>query len=209
LGIITKMTNLKKLSVLIPFALLLTLIACEESKPPAPAPKKTNQFETGMFAIYKMIPGAHLWSEDAAPIRLESTVSNESNGQDGKSGFWRASFGSRSRSKMQAYTWSGMADAPRKVDHGIEESYNPNNRSLQTWDLHFLKVDTDKAFETAQAHGGKDLTSKDPKQPVTYVLDWDSQANQLRWHVMYGANPSTTKLTVLVDASSGAYLRKE
>jgi hypothetical protein len=41
------------------------------------------------------------------------------------------------------------------------------------------------------------------------MLDWDVQANQLRWHVIYGGSESTGKLTVLVDASSGEFLRKE
>jgi len=208
-NILTKMTNMKKIIGLVPLALMLTLVACDDSKPAAPAPKKTNQFESGMFALYKMIPASRLWSEDAAPIHVESTVSTENNGQGGKAGFWRANFASPKRSKMQSYTWSGMADATRKVDNSSETSYSPSNRSLQTWDLHFLKVDTDKAFETAQEHGGKELVEKDPKQPVMYILDFDSQANQLRWHVIYGASTSSAKLTVLVDASSGAYLRKE
>jgi hypothetical protein len=203
------MTNFKKTCLFATFAVMLTFIACDDSKPAAPAAKKTNQYEAGLNALYKMLPAARLWSQDAAPVRLESTVTAENNGQGGKSGFWRADFASPSRSKMQSYTWSGMADAPRKVDHGIETSYNPSNRSLQTWDTHFLQVDTDKAFETAQEHGGKELTAKDPKQPVIYMLDWDSQAGQLRWHVIYGAAISGAKLTVLVDASSGAYLRKE
>jgi hypothetical protein len=43
---------------------------------------------------------------------------------------------------------------------------------------------------------------------VGYLLDFDGQSNQLRWHVIYGSD-SIGKLTVLVDASSGAFLRKE
>lgn len=203
------MIILKKFSLLVPCALLLAFAGCDQSTPPAPAPKKTNQFETGRFALQKMIPAARLWSEDAAPIHLESSTSSESDGHDGKALFWRANFGSRSRLKTIPYSWSGMADAPRKVDHGTEDAYNPNNRSLQTWDLNYLKIDTDKAYEVAQEHGGKELLEKDPKQPVMYLLDWDPQSNQLRWHVIYGATTSSAKLTVLVNASSGVYLRKE
>jgi len=70
-------------------------------------------------------------------------------------------------------------------------------------------VDTDKAFEVAQEHGGKKVLEKDPKTNVGYLLDFDGQSNQLRWHVIYGGSESTGKLTVLVDASSGAFLRKE
>jgi hypothetical protein len=61
----------------------------------------------------------------------------------------------------------------------------------------------------AQEHGGKELLAKAPKTPVTYLLDWDTQSSQLRWHVIYGGNEATSKLTVMVDASSGRFLHKE
>jgi hypothetical protein len=80
---------------------------------------------------------------------------------------------------------------------------------MQTWDLNFLKVDTDQAFSTAQEHGGKELLEKDPKLGVSYLLDFDPSSSQLRWHVMYGGSGSSGKLTVLVDATSGKFLRKE
>jgi hypothetical protein len=44
---------------------------------------------------------------------------------------------------------------------------------------------------------------------VGYLLDFDGMSSQLRWHVIYGGSESTGKLTVLVDASSGSFLRKE
>ena len=91
----------------------------------------------------------------------------------------------------------------------MEDSYNPSNRSSRTFDLNFLKVDTDKAFEVAQQHGGKQVLEKDSKTNVGYLLDWDAQSGQLRWHVIYGGSESMGKLTVLVDATSGEFLRKE
>jgi hypothetical protein len=101
------------------------------------------------------------------------------------------------------------ADSPRGVNHGTEDAYNAANRSMRPFDLNFLKVDTDKAFEVAQQHGGKQLMEKDPKQTVRYLLDFDTMAGQLRWHVIYGSSESTSQLTVLVDASSGVFIRKE
>jgi hypothetical protein len=202
------MTTTKKIYLLAMMVTGLLLLGCDDSKP-APAPKKTNHYETGRFALQYMIPVARLWSPDAQPITLSSSPTTESPGQDGKSGSWRAVFGSRSRQKAEPFMWSGMADAPTKVDHGVEDSFNPNNRSTMPWDLAFLKVDTDKAFEVAQQHGGKQLTEKDPKLQVLYEIDWDAHSNQLRWHVIYGGSDSNSKLTVLVDASSGAFIRKE
>jgi hypothetical protein len=194
-------------------AVLLLLIAgclagCDEGNKTssAPAQKKSNEFETGRFALQKMLPSARLWAPDAQPVQLESTPTSASNGQGGKSANWRAVFGSRGRGKSEPFTWSGMADAPTKVDHGVEDTFNASNRSTQPFDLNFLKVDTDQAYEVAQQHGGKQITEKDPKTQVTYLLQWNAQAGELEWHVMYADH---TRLTVLVDASSARYLRKE
>ena len=167
--------------------------------------------ETGRFALQKMLAPARFWSPDAQPVRMESTNLKDTNGHDGKAVFWRAMFASTSREKAETFTWAGMAtdDSPRGVNHGAEDSYNPANRTARTFDLNFLKSDTDKAFEVAQAHGGKQVLEKDPKVSVGYLLDFDTQSNTLRWHVIYGGSESTGKLAVLVDASSGAFIRKE
>ncbi len=50
-----------------------------------------------------------------------------------------------------------------------------------------MKVDSDTAYQVAEKNGGSKLTSKDPKQPVFFVLDWDAPKNELVWHVIYGA----------------------
>lgn len=102
-----------------------------------------------------------------------------------------------------------MADAERKVDHGLEDTYNSANLSTQAWDVNFLKVDTDQAFAVAQQHGGKELLEKEPQLGVNYQLDFNKFANQLRWHVIYGGSTSMGKLTVVVDASTGHFIHKE
>jgi len=214
MGFLTaRMTILKKTSLLIMIASVLVLWGCSDSTPHSTGSSgsqpKTNQFETGRFALQKMIPAARFWAPDAQPVQLTSTATGDSNGQHGKAILWRATFGSRTRLKSEPFTWSGMADASRGVDHGVEDTFNPANRTTQLWDLNFLKVDTDQAFDVAQQHGGAQLLEKDPKLPVTYFLDFDAYANQLRWHVIYGNNESKDRLTVQVDATTGQFLRKE
>jgi hypothetical protein len=207
------MTNVKKAGLASSLALMLLFAGCD-STPTAPAAKATpaaNQLETGRFALQKMLAPARFWAPDAQPVRLESINVKESNGHEGKAIFWRALFASPSRQKAEPFTWSGISssDSHPGVDHGAEDSYNPENRSARPFDLNFLKVDTDKAFDVAQQHGGKQVLEKDPKVAVSYLLDWDVQSGQLRWHVIYGGSESTGKLSVLVDASSGSFLRKE
>jgi hypothetical protein len=209
-----KSFTLNKTALALAGAATLLLAGCSSDNKSTPAAKETpaaSEFETGRFALQKMFVPAHVWAPDAQPIRLESTNVKDSTGRDGKANFWRALFGSVARQKSEPFTWSGVAssDTPKGVDHGTEDSYNPANRSYRTFDLNYLKSDTDKAFEVAQQHGGKQLLEKDPKMTVTYLLDWDAQSSQLRWHVIYGGSESMGKLTVLVDASSGNFIRKE
>ena len=170
-----------------------------------------GQNETGRYALYKMLPAAHIWAPDIKPVRLESVLTGSSDGHDGKASFWRCTFGSATQQKSETFTWSGIdsPDTPKGVNHGPEDSYNPANRSTQGFDLAFLKIDTDEAFKVAQEHGGKQLLAKNPKQEVVYLLDWDPRVGALNWHVIYGNSPSSAKLSVVVNASDGNFVHKE
>jgi len=189
------------------------LPGCEsEPEKPGGSQPATLQVETGRFALQKMIAPARLWAADAQPIRVTSSVGKDNAGHDGKSGYWQVAFAAPSRQKAESFSWSGLVgqDAPpRGVDHGPEGSFNSSNRSTQPFDLAFLKIDSDHAFEVAQQHGGKQLLEKDANQPVLYLLDWDATENQLRWHVIYGAAENNSKLTVVVNASTGEFIHKE
>jgi hypothetical protein len=194
---------------------MLFLAGCDDSPQKVSADKANHpsspQVESGRFALQKMIPAARMWAPDAQPVMLQSEVLKNTDGRDGKAGFWRSTFASPGRQKVEPFMWSGAStpDSPKGVNHGTEDTYSSANRSMRTFDLNFLKVDTDKAFAVAQEHGGKQLMEKDPKQTVRYLLDCDATSSQLRWHVIYGSSESTSQLTVLVDASSGVFIRKE
>jgi len=174
----------------------------------APAPKTTDQ-RTGRSAFQKLYVAAHGWGRDAQPYRLESQVTGDSNGRDGKSAVWRSGFASAAQRGTKPYTWSGSTDpnAPeRDVTPGNEDTYNPSNSSTKVFDIAFLKVDSDKAFEVAQQHGGSKLPAD---TPVFYVLDWSTPTSQLVWHVIFGQSRDTPKLRVAVDASKGDFIRVE
>ncbi len=177
------------------------------AKPQPAAP----ELETARIALQKMIPAARLWAPDAEPMRLESAPTKESDGHDGKSGFWKATFASPAKSQAEAFTWSGLSDSdtPRGVDHGPPDSFDPSNRTTRPFQIAFLKVDSDKAFEVAQAHGGKQLLAKEPTAKVKYALDWNPQANQLRWRVAYGGTDVSPNLSVMVNATTAEFMHKE
>jgi hypothetical protein len=208
---------MKRFCLFLVFAAAGLLLGCESS-PEKPqqssgsSQQNKSQFETGRFVLQKMIAPARLWAADAQPVRMASSTGKDNLGHDGKSGFWQATFASPSKQKAESFSWSGLAgpDAPpHGMDHGSEDSFNPANRSTQPFDLAFLKVDSNQAFEVAQQHGGKQLLEKNPNQEVLYLLDWDAHMGQLRWHVVYGSSENNSQLTVIVSASTGDFVHRE
>jgi hypothetical protein len=202
---------MKKLLLI--FSLCL-MVGCT-SEPPKPAEKpqpKGPELVTGRTAFQKLYIAARGWARDAQPYRLQSQITADAPGKDGKADVWQASFASPSTRGVKPYTWSGTdaGDAPpRGVNPGNEDTYSPTNSSTQVFDMQFLKVDSDKALEEAQKHGGDKLLAKSADTPVFYILDWNPSTNELTWHVIYGTNRDSAKLKVAVNATSGEFIRVE
>jgi hypothetical protein len=195
--------------------ILALLAGCDSNtaKPPeAKVEPKPPELLTGRAAFQKVFIAARSYAPDVKPFRIESTPSVDGNGQDGKSAIWRASFASAVQRGVKPFFWSGSnaPDAPsRGVSPGNEDTYNPNNASTQIFDVAFLKVDSDQAFAEAQKHGGDKELEKDPTTPVLYICDWNHNTNELVWHVIYGSSRETAKLTVAINATTGAFIRVE
>jgi hypothetical protein len=195
--------------------ILALLAGCDSNpaKPPEAKPEpKPPELLTGRAAFQKVFIAARNYAADVKPFRIESIPSTDGNGRDGKSAIWRASFASATQRGAKPFVWSGSnaPDAPsRGVSPGNEDNYNPNNASTQIFDVAFIKVDSDQAFAEAQKHGGDKVLEKDPTTPVLYVCDWNHNTNELTWHVIYGASRETAKLTIAVNASTGAFIRVE
>jgi len=197
--------------------LVLALMAGCSSEPSNPAQTgktqaKAPELVTGRAAFQKAYIAARGWARDVQPYRLESLLTTDSKGKDGKSAVWRASFASATQHGVKPFVWSGedAPDAPsRGISPGTEDNYSPTNSSTQVFDIAFLKVDSDKALEVAQKHGGDKLLEKDPDTPILYVLDWSRPTNELIWHVIYGNSRDNAKLTVAVNAATGEFIRVE
>jgi len=155
-----------------------------------------------------MFVAARRWAPDIRPYQLQSGVVGDQKGRDGKAVLWTAAFTSANMHASKPYTWSGI-DAPdtpsRGVNPGTQDSFTPGN----DFDVQFLKVDSDKAFSVAQDHGGDKILKEKPDTPVTYQLDWNKSGGNLVWHVIYGTSRNQAALVADVDATTGAFLRKE
>jgi hypothetical protein len=207
---------MKRLPIIALALAFLAMAGCssETSKPAQtekPQPKAT-EFQTGRYAFQKLYIAARGWARDAAPYRLESQLTADSKGKDGKSDVWRASFASPAGRGVKPYVWSGadLPDVPtRGVTPGNEDTYSPSNASTQVFDIQFLKVDSDKALELAQKHGGDKILEKDPATPILYMLDWNHTTNELTWHVIYGTSRDDAKLRIAVNGTTGEFIRVE
>jgi hypothetical protein len=194
---------------------ILLLAACNSnptSTPEAKPEPKPPELLTARAAFQKVFIAARNYAADVKPFRIASTPTSDGNGHDGKSAVWTASFASAVQHGVKPFIWSGSnaPDAPsRGVSPGNEDVYNPSNSSTQVFDVGFLKIDSDQAFDVAQKHGGDKVLEKDPSLPVTYICDWNHNTNELIWHVIYGTSRDNAKLTVAVNASSGEFVRVE
>ena len=201
--------NRQSTAILCFAVLILGLLAACSSEPAKPViaekPKpKGPEAITGTSAMYKCYIAARGWAQDAQPYRVESQLSADSNGHDGKSLTWRAGFASPAQHYAKPYTWSSGEVSP-----GVEDTYSAGNSSTAVFNIQFLKNDSDKAFEVAQKHGGDKLLEKEANTPILYVLDWNRQTNELTWHVIYGRDRDSAKLRVAVNAATGEFLRVE
>src|SRR5208337_2120158 len=120
-----------------------------ESKAPVPY--------TGQEAFNRMMGLAMKWSPDAQPARLESVLTPETTGQNGKSTIWRGYFASPLRLSTKTFVCSGSRrpDAPPfgVSAEGSEGPYTADAANLAFLPL-LVKTDTDRAFTLTLQHGG-------------------------------------------------------
>jgi hypothetical protein len=188
----------------------------EQAAKPAPKPP---QVETGRMVLQRLYTTSRGWASDTEPIRLESQnykhsgadAASAPNGQDGKSAIWRAMFGSPSRHLMKTYMWSGLTgpNANPGITPGSEDSFSTGNSSTQPFQWAYLKTDSDEAFQIAQKHGGAAQLKKNANMPVNYSLQWNGYHHILEWHVLYGNSTNEPDLSVVVDATTGKFVRVE
>jgi hypothetical protein len=203
---------MKKLSTLLLGIALLAGCSSPSDQSAQKPPPKPTEFQAARPIFQQLYVAAHGWARDAQPIRMQSQVTPGDKDRDGKSAVWTGYFGSPMQRGVKFYTWSGT-DAPdfseRGISPGSVDTYNPGNTSMAIFDVRFLKIDSDQAFEVAQKHGGEKVLQKNPDTPISYLLDWNPAANKLIWHVIYGASRGDAKLVVDVDATIGAFAREE
>ena len=164
---------------------------------------------TGQEALNRMMGLALKWSPDAQPARLESVLTPDATGQDGKSTIWRGYFASPMRRSTKTIVCSGSRrpDAPPfgVSTEGSEGAYNSDAANLAFLPL-LLKTDTNKALAIAQQHGGEAILKKNAQQPITYILLKDRKLNVPVWYVIYGTSEKDRKGIGVINATTGVFV---
>ena len=183
----------------------LLLINCGTETAPA-TPEKPPEPVTGLHALFQMYTQARSWAPDIKVVRLSSRRVPEVKAEAGKAAAWQVLFASDSLGKTRMYTFS-VYDESVTLRQGIF----PDPPGALSSDIHpFVigdaSVDSDKAWEVAQSHGGK-YASEHPDMPISYLLEADPQKGGPVWRVVWGLSTATSEFSVLVDAHTGEYIR--
>jgi hypothetical protein len=190
---------------LIALAPVLLLPACSSSPPPKVEAEKPAEPLTGLHALYQMYTSARAWAQDLQILRYSSINIPEVQHQPGKAAAWQVVFVSEALAKSRTYTFS-VYEASATLHRGIfpeaSQSWSGNGKPFL---IGALKVDTDQAWETALKHGA-DYNSKNPKVPISWTLGMDRGVNPV-WRVIWGQSAGESSFSVLVDASTGDFIR--
>jgi hypothetical protein len=204
---------MQKHSLILAAALFAALSACSETPAPNTAEKKEPEKVepvTGQTALYRMYQAARTWAPDAEVLtftNLHITDAPDGPRESGAMPAWQAVFTSASRSEARTYNYAVLESSGnlhKGAFAGSTESYRPHGFT-SPFLIAAVKVDTDAAYKTALEKAA-DYDKKHPGLPITYVLEKTQKHPDPAWRVVWGENVQTSDFSILVDASTGAYL---
>jgi hypothetical protein len=197
-------------------ALLAILTACSDTPTTTAVKKEPEKLEpvTGQTAVFKMYQMARAWAPDAQVMTMQSMHLTEAkDGAPGTAPAWQATFVSPAKSQSRSYTFS-IVEAEGNLHKGAfagpEQSWNGGPSGLNSPSLMAaVKVDTDAAYKTAMdtaATHAADYDKKNPGKPITILLEKTAKHPNPAWRIIWGESAGTSNFSVLIDASTGAYL---
>ncbi len=184
---------------------MLLLPGCSSNEPEKKEPPKAAEPVTGLHALYQMYTSARAWAQDLEILRYTSIDVSEVPRQPGKEPAWQVIFVSPALAQARTYTFS-VYEASVTLHQGIfPEMPEHWSGSGKPFSIQAAKIDTDTVWETALKHGA-DYNKENPGSPITYLLAMDS-GNDPMWRVMWGRSAGQSSFSVLIDASTGDFVR--
>jgi hypothetical protein len=183
------------------------LAACGSSVTETKKPEAPPEAVTGLHALYQMYAASKSWATDSQVLKLTSIHVTDVPAKPGRAGVWQVTFVSPSLGQACTYTYS-VTEESVTLHQGIQAG-KPESWSAHSSDHPFLiaaaKIDSDQAYETAVKKAA-DYAAKNPGMTVLYELAQTNAGSNAAWRVIWGESVSSSALSVLVDATSGAYL---
>jgi hypothetical protein len=181
------------------------LAGCSD-QPEAKVQKKAEPV-TGQTALYRMYQVARSWAPDAEVLKMNSIHLTEVPNVRGEAGAWQAEFTSAGKSAQRTYTYS-VVESEGNLHEGVfpgpEQSWG--GPASQPFVVGGVKVDTDTAYQKALIRAGE-YNSKNSKQTISFELGKQEGSEDPVWRVIWGESAGTSGLSVLVDATTGEYLK--
>ena len=196
-------------------AALAIHVACFDSSSPSELKARKEKGTTkaapepvsGQNAYYKMYGAAKAWAPDVEGYKCEPVRMNALAEKDGRFPAWKCSFVSMSKRAMKTYSYSVIEGEGlfKDVFAGHDESYTGPRGQNVAFPILALKVDSDAAIETAKGKSAEYI-KKNPGAMITPVLEKTKELGNAVWRIYWG-NPATSNYSVMVDASTGEYVK--
>ena len=209
---------MKKPTLVLATVLFAILPACSDTPSTETAVKKEPEKGepiTGLSALHRMFQVARAWATDAQVLNLTSLHIGEAPDgppASGAAAAWQATFTSAAKSEARSYTLSiveSQGNVHKGVFGGPQESWSGPRGVASPFLFIAVKVDTAAAYKTAletPQSKAAEYEKKNPGKPMTYVLERTSKHPDPAWRVVWGESVGTSNFSVLIDASTGAYL---
>jgi hypothetical protein len=205
---------MRKLSIFPLAVLLATLSACSET--PAPVAKKEEKLDpiSGQSALFKMYQMARSWGGldtqvlNAKSIRMPEVPA----GPAGTAPAWQGTFVSAGKGRARSYTYSiveAEGNLHKGLFAGLEEGWSGPRGVNTPFLMAAVKVDTDAAYKTAmesKQSKAVEYDKKNPGKPIMFLIEKTTKHPDPVWRVIWGDSVGTSNFSVLIDASTGAYL---
>jgi hypothetical protein len=192
--------------------LVLVTAGCSE-QPPASA-KKLEKVElekvdpvTGQSALFKMYQVARSWAPDAEVITMKSIHLTDVPAVRGDAGAWEAVFYSPGKGAQRIYTYS-VEESDANLHQGVfpGQEQSASGASSKAFLIGAVKIDSDAAYKTAAAHAAE-YNKKNTSQTISFELGHQDVTQNPVWRVIWGESAGTSAESVLVDATTGEYLK--
>lgn len=150
------------------------------------------------------------WASDALPVHIESELTSEADGHDGKATVWKGVFVSPSRGKARNFVFSGSAlpDAPpRGISATAAEYPLTSDLAALQFQPFLLKANSDRAYKESVDHGGSRLLKKEPNTKINYFVEFDRKSSAPLWYVIYGDSVQSNKGIGVVHGITGEFVK--